>query len=111
MQDKRNIENVVQGIMELVDAYVNAEIDYRIALNIDVGVHSAEKSSYEAESLLESKLREIVENSLSVREPLSNEMAQKLWAETPDIDCKSGGIALVRKVERAHGITNASGVE
>lgn len=81
MQDKRSIENIVQEIMGLVDEYVNAEIDYRIALNIDVGVRSAEKYSYEAESLLESKLRELVESSFSVREPLSDKLPKGFLAD------------------------------
>ena len=108
MQDKRNIENVVQEIMGLVGSYGTAVHDNSTGNPSDYTLAHAESAAYNA---IESKLREIVENSLSVREPLSNEMAQKLWAETPDIDCKSGGIALVRKVERAHGITNTSKVE
>lgn len=108
MQDKRNIENVVQEIMRMVDEYVNAEIDYRVALKIDVGVRSAEKSSYEAESLLESKLRELVGNSFSVREPLSDGIIKMIDDSTHFHESVDWPIRFARAIERAHNITKDS---
>lgn len=74
MQDKRSIENVVQEIMGLV----NNVIDRREAYQD----HQISRNWCEYESArgrLESKLRELVENSFSVRKPLSVDDTNKLW--------------------------------
>lgn len=97
MQDKRNIENVVQEIMTLIDGY-------------------AASASTNLHMLIESKLRELVENSFYVREPLSDEEVQGIFDKHYE-EYYSGKIqeisifTFTRTIERAHGITNTIGVK
>ena len=78
MQDKRNIENVVQEIMGLVGSYGTAVHDNSTGNPSDYTLAHAESAAYNA---IESKLREIVENSLSVREPLSEKLPKWFLAD------------------------------
>ena len=57
MQDKRNIENVVQEIMGLVDAYGTAVHDNSTGNPSNYTLAHAESAAYQA---IESKLRELV---------------------------------------------------
>lgn len=115
MQDKRNIENVVHEIMVLVDALsvecisfgigqIECSKEDRVLLGEDVK---------KARSHLESKLRDLVENSFSVREPLSDEQRLLMWQRVslrgvakPSYDAwfQAG----VSAAERAHNITKDS---
>lgn len=76
------MQDKIQEIMTLIDGY-------------------AASDSINLRMLIESKLRELV------REPLSYESAKELIDSCKD----DGPMFLLRNVERAHGITNASGVE
>lgn len=103
MQDKRNIENVIQEIMGLVVDYAKCYHSRRTckgALFDDV-----EKKS----DAIESKLREMVEQT-TVQKPLSDEQMETLIEKHappihPDFSEDDDFDELIRAVERAHGIT------
>lgn len=98
MQDK------IQEIMRLVDAY-----DVESRLNASTNPSCYELSSEEKEDAayraIETKLRELV------REPLDEESIERVTGVKRGTPMFLAATGFVRATERAHGITNASGVE
>lgn len=118
MQDKKNIENVVQEIMGLIDDW--SEKDFRAAeARLDPWsehdpaapmqmLEKLDKEVNDARALIESKLRELVEDSFSVREPLSDaEIKEYIGVERGNSNFVVLE-AVVRATERAHNITKDS---
>lgn len=100
MQDK------IQEIMGLVD-------DFGLKAEAYSHQEVTAKELISARRLIESKLRELVENKLSVREPLSDEQRLLIWQHVslrgvakPSYD--TWFQAGISAAERAHNITKES---
>ena len=112
MQDKKNIENVVQEIMGLVSTHASKV--HRASFIGSAKENSACRSEADKiRSKIESKLRELVENSFSVREPLSDEQRLLIWQHVSLIGVAKPSYdawfqAGVSAAERAHNITKGS---
>lgn len=89
-------KEVVDDIMGLVTQH--AYIYY----SSTIGGYRDADDVKESERAIESKLRELVENKFSVREPLSDADCEEIYWDWVDSSCSE--IDLVRAIERAHGI-------
>lgn len=79
MQDKRNIENVVKEIMGLVSTHAQM---HRASFMGSAKENSEYRSEVDKTRIkIESKLREMVENSFSVLEPFSGKLPKGFLAD------------------------------
>lgn len=111
MRDSGNIENVVQEIMDLVSVHAQMHRASFMGSAKENSVYRSEADKVRHK--IESKLRKMVENSFSVREPLSDEQRLLMWQHVslrgvakPSYDAwfQAG----VSAAERAHNITKES---
>ena len=106
MQDKINIENVVQEIMGLVSTYAQM---HRASFMGSAKENSAYRSEADkTRNKIESKLRNLAENSFYVREPLRDEVIKMIDDSTHFHESTDWSIRFARAIERAHNITKDS---
>lgn len=98
MEESSKTKTQIKELMGLVENFGEKRL-LMYLYRTDKNFRAAEDDSFSARQAIETKLRAMLE-----RKPLDKKVALKMWAETGYIDHDSGGIELVRKVERAHGI-------